>query len=252
MTSPSNQGVAGASAQAEADRLRRDERRFQHRRAARWVLPALVAWWITSRFTAVFFPGSISYVIAALVPYFMLRRFYATSPEVARWMRGAKGERRTAKILRPLTRRGGWVVLHDRALPSTRANLDHLVLVPDGRGAVYVDTKTTRGGGTVAVRGGILHIGKTAYRNAVKTVQFEAEEASKVLGVPVHPVIAVHGATVPHGRIRHSDLLVVAARDLRAALTSIPHRHAPDTVRALAFKASVALPPYTTRQEVRP
>ncbi|MFH8993138.1 nuclease-related domain-containing protein [Streptomyces sp. NPDC017940] len=245
--SPTERGAAGASAQARADELRREERRFQHRRAARWMLPALLAWWITAQFSAIFFPGLSAYLFATAVPYFLLRRFYTTSPEVARWQRGARGEQRTARILRPLTRRAGWVVLHDRALPGTRANLDHLALVPDGRGAVYIDTKTTRGGGVVALRGDVLHIGKTAYRDAVKTVRFEAAQASKVLGVPVHPVIAVHGATVPHGRIRHTDLLVVSARSLRAALASIPHNRDPDAVRALATKAATDLPPYTQR-----
>src|SRR5713226_7542656 len=47
------------------------------------------------------------------------------------WRRGARGERETAKELRPLTRRG-WVVLHDRVIPGCPGNVDHIVVGPTG------------------------------------------------------------------------------------------------------------------------
>jgi len=46
--------------------------------------------------------------------------------QAANWDAGAEGERRTATRLQELAREG-WTVLHDRALPTGRANVDHLV-----------------------------------------------------------------------------------------------------------------------------
>jgi hypothetical protein len=56
---------------------------------------------------------------------------FRPSPDGIAWRRGAEGERRTARLLGPLARQG-WVALHDLAIPSSRANLDHLVIGPGG------------------------------------------------------------------------------------------------------------------------
>jgi hypothetical protein len=48
---------------------------------------------------------------------------FRPSPEASAWRRGAAGERRTARLLDPLARHG-WAILHDLALPRSRANID--------------------------------------------------------------------------------------------------------------------------------
>src|SRR6266571_284103 len=50
---------------------------------------------------------------------------------VASWRQGAKGERQTARLLAKLEREG-WQVLHDLAVPGSRANVDHLAIGPGG------------------------------------------------------------------------------------------------------------------------
>ncbi len=58
------------------------------------------------------------------------------------WGRGATGEERVGHWLdRAVGRRG--VVLHDRALPHRRANIDHIAVV--GSGVWVIDTKHFRG-----------------------------------------------------------------------------------------------------------
>ncbi|WP_344948251.1 nuclease-related domain-containing protein [Sphaerisporangium flaviroseum] len=65
---------------------------------------------------------------------------------VRSWRKGAAGERRTARALRRLER-AGHLVLHDRALPRGKANVDHLVIGPAG--VFVVDTKNwNRAGGS--------------------------------------------------------------------------------------------------------
>jgi Nuclease-related domain len=56
---------------------------------------------------------------------------FRPSPDARAWRRGAAGERRTARLLVRLERYG-WAVLHDLAVPGSRANIDHLVTGPGG------------------------------------------------------------------------------------------------------------------------
>ena len=60
---------------------------------------------------------------------------FQPSPDAVAWRRGAAGERRTARLLSPLERQG-WVVLHDLAIPNSRANTDCDDPERGGRGAV--------------------------------------------------------------------------------------------------------------------
>ena len=78
--------------------------------------------------------------LAAVVAGWGLR--FRPSPDAVAWRRGAAGERRTARLLGPLERQG-WVVLHDLAVPGSRANLDHLVIGPGG--VFVIDSKQYRG-----------------------------------------------------------------------------------------------------------
>jgi hypothetical protein len=48
---------------------------------------------------------------------------FRPSPETGAWRRGSAGERRTARLLSRLERHG-WAVLHDLAVPGSRANID--------------------------------------------------------------------------------------------------------------------------------
>jgi len=79
-------------------------------------------------------------VLAAVAAGWGLR--FKPSPDVAAWRRGALGERRTARLLGQLEGHG-WAVLHDLALPGSRANLDHLVIGPGG--VFVIDSKQYRG-----------------------------------------------------------------------------------------------------------
>jgi hypothetical protein len=60
---------------------------------------------------------------------------FRSSADTRAWRRGAAGERRTARLLAPLERRG-WAVLHDLAVPGSPANIDCDDARRGGRGAV--------------------------------------------------------------------------------------------------------------------
>jgi hypothetical protein len=163
---------------------------------------------------------------------------FRPSPDALAWRRGAAGERRTARLLAGLERQG-WVVLHDLTLPGSRANLDHLVIGPCG--VFVIDSKQYRGRLQLDPSGRLWH-GRYALAPTLQTVSFEADRAALVLTDPdvvVAPVVAVHGAQVPWGKVVMQGVPVVAARRLPSMLRQLPAVLGTERVAALAAQARV-------------
>ncbi|MGW0866982.1 nuclease-related domain-containing protein [Streptomyces sp. NPDC002611] len=176
-----------------------------------------------------------------------------TSPGRNSWAIGAAGERRTARLLGPLTWTRRYAVLHDRGVPRSRANLDHLIV---GRsGLIYVDTKNwTSVTSKVRVKSdGQLWYGDYPQGSALATVRWEADQVKHVLGWPVHAVIAVHGARVPGGRIHLDGVTVIQARNLRRYIRSLPDAAGWDRalIRETTRIADVRLAPASARRSGR-
>jgi hypothetical protein len=163
---------------------------------------------------------------------------FRPSPDAVAWRRGAAGERRTARLLDPLERRG-WAVLHDLAIPGSRANIDHLVIGPGG--VFVVDSKQYRGRLQLDSSGRLWH-GRYPLAPVLRAVDFEADQAAVVLPDPslaVVPIVAVHGAQVPWGKVVMNGVPVVAARRLPSMLRSLPAVLGPERVTVLADQARV-------------
>ena len=164
-------------------------------------------------------------------------RFQPSTDAVA-WRRGAAGERRTARLLDPLERQG-WAVLHDLAVPGSRANLDHLVIGPGG--VFVIDSKQYRGRLQFDPSGQLWH-GRYPIAPTLRAVSFEADQAAQVLpdpGVVVLPVVAVHGAQVPWGKVVVEGVPVIAARRLPSMLRALPPLLGPERITAVADQARV-------------
>ena len=163
---------------------------------------------------------------------------FRPSPEAVAWRRGAVGERRTAHLLAPLERHG-WAVLHDLAVPGSQANLDHLVIGPGG--VFVIDSKQYRGRLQLDPSGRLWH-GRYPLAPALGAVSFEADQAAQVLpdpGVAVVPIIAVHGAQAPWGKVVNDGVPVVSARRLPSMLRALPAVLGPERVAWLADQARV-------------
>jgi hypothetical protein len=163
---------------------------------------------------------------------------FRPSPDAIAWRRGAVGERRTARLLGQLERRG-WAVLHDLALPGSRANIDHLVIGPGG--VFVIDSKQYRGRLQLDRSGRLWH-GRYPLAPALRAVSFEADQAAQVLtdaDVVVVPIVAVHGAQVPGGNVVTQGVPVVAARRLPSMLRALPAVLGPERVADLADQARV-------------
>jgi hypothetical protein len=163
---------------------------------------------------------------------------FRPSPDAVAWRRGAAGERRTARLLDPLERHG-WAILHDLAVPGSRANIDHLVIGPGG--VFVVDSKQYRGRLRLDPSGRLWH-GRYPLAPALRAVDFEADQAARVLTDPdvvVVPIVAVHGAQVPWGKVVVEGVPIVPARRLPSMLPALPTVLGPERVADLADRARV-------------
>jgi Nuclease-related domain len=164
-----------------------------------------------------------------------LLRFRSSADTVA-WRRGAAGERRTARLLAPLERRG-WAVLHDLAIPGSEANIDHLVIGPGG--VVVIDSKRCRGRLRLDSYGLLWH-GRHLLVAVLRKVRWEADQADAVLGVAdvqVAAIMAVHGASVPWGQLQADGVIVAPARRVPDLLCALPPVLGPERVAWLADRA---------------
>jgi hypothetical protein len=130
------------------------------------------------------------------------------------------------------------VVLHDLAVPGSPANLDHSVIGPSG--VFVVDSKQYRGRLQLDPSGRLWH-GRYPLTAALRAVSFEADRAAQVLADPqvVVPIVAVHGAQVPWGKVVTKGVPVVSARRLPSMLRALPGLLGPERVADLADRARV-------------
>ncbi len=229
-------GRPGASAHAA----------YRRRRAAEWaawtrslpwrVVLVLAAGAIVGLLAAQLIPplADLAGLLAAAAVGWALR--FRVSPETSAWRRGAAGERRTARLLSRLEERG-WVVLHDLAIPGSQANIDHLAIGPGG--VVMIDSKQYRGRLQLDPDGLLWH-GRHLLTMTLRAARWEADQADEVLGVAdvdVAAIVAVHGATVPWGRVVASGVTVAPAGRVPDLLRALPPMLSAERVAWLADRA---------------
>jgi hypothetical protein len=143
---------------------------------------------------------------------------FRPSPEARAWRRGAVGERRTARLLGPLERHG-WAILHDLALPGSRANLDHLMIGPGG--VFVIDSKQYRGRLQLDPSGRLWH-GRYPLDHTVQAVSWEADQAAQ------GPARPRRGGAAGCGRPRRPGPLGQGRHQGRAGgAGTAPAKHAP-------------------------
>jgi hypothetical protein len=180
--------------------------------------------------------GLLVAALAALATAWGLR--FKPSPDAVAWRQGAAGERRTARLLAPLERHG-WAILHDLAVPGSTANIDHLVIGPGG--VFVIDSNQYRGRLQLDAVGKLWH-GRHPLAPTLGAVSWEADQAAQALpdpGVAVVPIVAVHGAQVPWGKVVTDGVPVVAAQRLPSMLLALPAVLGPERVAWLADQARV-------------
>ncbi len=234
-------GTPGASAMAH----------YQHARAGEWLRFARsLPWRLAAVIAAGALVGTLTHgagprlagptaALAAGVVGWWLR--FRASAETRAWRHGARGERRTARALRKLVR-AGWTVLHDVAVPGSRANGDHLLIGPPG--VFLVDSKAWHGHITLAVDGSAWHNGHPLDQT-LATVRWEAQHLAGAIGAPVLPLLCVHDTRIPWDEVYVDSVLVLSPARLLALLRSLPAHMDQVGVMLLAEHARHQLHPAT-------
>jgi hypothetical protein len=143
------------------------------------------------------------------------------------WARGAAGERRLGVELDRLPT-SHIRVLHDRRIPASRANIDHLAVTPSG--VFVIDAKSYKGRIERRDTGSRLRARPTLFvngRDRSKLVVGMANQVAAVrdvlgMEVPVHPVICFVGGEWESFWSKHfmlDGVLVTAWKPLRSRLT---------------------------------
>ena len=117
------------------------------------------------------------------------------------------------------------------------ANIDHLIIGPGG--VFVIDSKQYRGRLRLDSSGGLWH-GRYLLAPTLGAVSWEADQAAQVLpdpGMAVVPIVAVHGAQVPWGKVVIKGVPVVSARRLPSILRALPAVLGPERVAVLAGEA---------------
>jgi Nuclease-related domain len=137
------------------------------------------------------------------------------SASASLWRRQAALQRRTATVLQPLDAEG-YLVLHDITLPGWPASLEHLVV---GATGVWVIESWRR-------RLPTLRKGTSPWRadggaaGRLRGLRWKAVAISETLadGVPVRPLLCVHGGRWPGGRRSVEGVTLVTPRHLADVL----------------------------------
>jgi Nuclease-related domain len=235
-------GLPGAAAQTEY-RRRRAMERSTWTRGLVWRAPLSAAAGLAASVVAtqagLARAGLVGLVVATVVGWWLRFR---PSANTRAWRRGATGERRTARLLAPLERRG-WAVLHDLAIPGSPANIDHLVIGPGG--VLVIDSKQYRGRLRLDSHGMLWH-GRHLLVSTLRTTRWAADQADELLGIAdlqVPAIVAVHGASIPWGRVHADGTTVVPARQLANLLQALPPILGPERVAWLADRARLRFHP---------
>jgi hypothetical protein len=122
--------------------------------------------------------------------------------------------------------------------PLARYRSIHLVIGPAG--VAVIDTKHYRGRLQLDPSGRLWH-GRYPLTAILRAVSFEADQAAQVLADPqvVVPIVAVHGARAPWGKVVVGGVPVVAARRLPSMLRALPVVLGPKRIADLAARARV-------------
>ena len=229
-------GRPGASAHVEY-RRRRAAERARWTRGLPWrvavVLAAGVAAGLLAAQVAPDLAGLLAVAVTAGLGWWLRCR---PSVDTRAWRRGAAGERRTARLLAPLERRG-WAVLHDLAIPGTQANIDHVVIGPGG--VLVIDSKQYRGRLHLDQYGMVWH-GRHLLISSLRKTRWQADQADEVLGIAdiqVAAIVAIHGASVPWGVLQADGVTIVPARRVPDLLQALPPMLGPERVAWLADRA---------------
>lgn len=213
-------GRAGASARQRSEQIRATQ---MHRLRRRWplVVLAVAVAFVLGFYLPRLLVAAVSSLLVGLAPdsgglkadvpfvmslafggflaggatFGLLRR---SRSELA-WRKGASGERRVGRVLDSL-QESGVRTLHDRKMPNSPANIDHVVVSPVG--VFTVETKSYDGRLEVRARGSQLWINGRNRSSMMSQARQQADAVRAVLNgqnmdIPTYPMLCFVGTSLP-------------------------------------------------------
>ena len=183
--------------------------------------------------------------VAAAAAVWTLTELLAIPAGIGAWRTGAAGEDRTARALAELEAEG-FVVLHDRRKPGSRANIDHVIVGPTG--VFIVETKSYSG--PLSIRGDDVYVGGRRRTDIVHQARNEAEVVRAILAIAggnlsVTPILCIHRAELPLLKTEVQGIRVVNERGLVRVLRQTAEVLEPQAVLQVAALLNRELRPAT-------
>ena len=238
---------AGGSAAREFERRKQARRRRFRANLVRILVVAVVLGVIAGAAAGSVLTPKAAWGVGLVVAAVFLASSWVLPQTTTAWATGAAGERKTARALAKLPP-DRFAVLHDRAIPGSRANIDHLVIGPPG--VFVVESKLYKGkvtvkGGELLVNGRRKPIIEQAHREAAVVQSALGAELAR-LGIDVWPLLCIHGADLPWTK-KVLGVRIVGARGLGRTLRDMPTALQPADVQGLVDLAAQRLPPASWR-----
>lgn len=251
---PSSEHSAGPSAGASAQARFEQERRL-HRMRLRAALPLATAAGLIVMAIMYFafaqIAPALGAVTAAATGVIWIIALIRLPPDALSWDKGARGERMTADDLEPLLDHG-FVLLHDRQIPGSRANIDHIAVGPTGM--FVIETKYLSG--KVEVIQDKLYVSDRLRSNYIDETYREAyaaqvavRELLEPLKAIVVPVLCIHSARMPWFDHAVAGVHLVSGSGLERLLRTGPTILSDDQIQQVATLADRRLrAPYSWEQ----
>lgn len=137
----------------------------------------------------------------------LVNLYSGDSKSVEAWRKGSIGEIHIGEVLDNICEKHGFSVLHDRKIPKSVANIDH-ILITD-RGIFVIDAKNYKGIVRIEKQGGLfgpsietLFVGNRKQGNLVLSSKKQVSLVSKVMQgyekqVPIFGLLAFYNAEWP-------------------------------------------------------
>ena len=149
------------------------------------------------------------------------------------WKKGAIGEEYAGVVIESLCTEYGFKFLHDRKIPRSSANIDHILIT--NRGVFVIDTKNYEGTVRVRESGGLLTpLTQTLFvgnRNQTKLVLGVKKQVELVVNatsqlsfkVPVFGVLAFYNADWPiFFKPKKVDGILINSKGIEASILELP------------------------------
>jgi hypothetical protein len=179
----------------------------------------------------------------------LLLMFTGSVAHEENWRKGSEGEERAARRLDALLHGRGVLLVHDRRMPGSRANIDHLAIGPGG--VTVIDTKRVKGTVRVRREGGLFSEARqsliVAGRDRTHMVEGVCRQVATVAGLldegvgVVGAMCFIESGGLPLFKPKLDGVHIAGPRYV-ARLARRDGPHTPNEVHEIAERLRIALP----------